>query len=302
MNIVYNTFFKKCFQYLLFILSAHFIALPVFAQDHSLLKAFPNSSLVTSDSIENVVYQIPLGVLQRDSGRAAPEKSLRVTGNLSKLLYEVSDGFDGDYVKEFFEQQFEKAGLERLFACEGRACGNSNDWANDVFDNRVLYGPSQNQFFMTYADRYAGGVNYFVSYIITRSTGRLYSYIEVIETQVASSDPQALSENLRRNRFTVLANLVFQNDELVGDAVSLTELVSMLKLNPDISLYIVAHLQGEEDFERVQARSQRRADSVAAALVAAGVDATRLEPKGVGPLAPGCSAQACANRVEAVLR
>ncbi len=302
MNNICNFLHKKYFQILLLSLAAQIFAQTGFSQEHSLLKPFPNSTLVTSTSAEDVVYQVPLGILQRIRGRAAPEKLQRVSGDVVKLLYEIPDGFDGNDVLDFFTQQFEEAGLEKLFACEGRSCGSSNDWANDVFRNRVLYGPSQNQFFMTYVDRASTGDNYFVNYIITRGNGRLYSYIELIETAGAGNSPTELSETLLRNKFIVLPDLLFEDDVLVGGEVSISDLVSVLTLNPDINLYIVAHLQATESFDRAQVRSQTRADSVAASLVEAGVDSARLTAKGVGPLSPGCAEEACRNRVEVVLR
>ncbi len=302
MNIFCKVFHKKCFQFLLLCPVALLFAQLGFSQEQSLVKPFPNSTLVTSTFAEDIVYQVPLGILQRIRGRAAPEKQQRVNGDVTKLLYEVSDEFDGADVLAFFEQQFQEAGLEKLFACEGRSCGSSNDWANDVFGNRVLYGPSQNQFFMAYIDRSLAGDNYFVSYIITRGNGRLYAYIELIETAGAEGGPTELSEALLRNRFIVLSNLSFQDDELVSDEGSISELVSVLKLNPDIDLYIVAHLQATDEFDLTQIRSQKRADSVATSLIEAGIEPARLIAKGVGPLSPGCAEEACQNRVEVVLR
>jgi outer membrane protein OmpA-like peptidoglycan-associated protein len=301
MIICRHAFCKNYFHALLIVFAGLFLAHPSIAQNEQLLKPFPNSTLVTSTTTASAVYQVPLGILQRQGNRAAPEKSVRVNGSVTKLLYEISDSFNGAYIRDFFQQQFESAGFERLFACEGRSCGSSNDWANDVFGNRVLYGPAENQFFMTYLDRSSGRDNYVVSYIITRGNGRLYAYMELVETAGGSSDINTLSESLLRNKFTVLANVRFADDELTSEAGSLLELVSVLKLNPELELYIVAHLAGSGSLERLQARSQKRADSVATALIAAGIDPARLVTKGVGPLAPGCNGDACRNRVEVVL-
>ena len=298
----YKVFYKRCVLVFLFMISAPALAQSG-DQDQAFLKPFPNSTLVSSNFAENVVYQVPLGILQRQGGRASPEKSVRVNGALTKLLYEVSSGFDGNDVQAFLKQQFEESGLEPLFACEGRSCGSSNDWANDVFDNRVLYGPAQNQFYMAYAKRSASGDHYFVSYVITRGNGRLYSYIELLETSTTGTDVAGLSESLLRNKFVVLSQLSFAGDAIaLDDGRAISDLVSILGLNPDLGLYIVAHLNGPESFDRLQARSQARADSIVAALVAAGIDSARLEAKGVGPLAPRCNGDVCRNRVEAVVR
>lgn len=302
MILMFRTFPKFHLLVLLLLGSAPVLAQLTVGENQSLLKPFPNSTLVSSESLANVVYQVPLGTLQRNGGRAAPEKSLRVNGALNKLLYEVAPSFSGRDVQVFLKQQFAQAGLEALFACEGRSCGSSNDWANDVFSNRVLYGPAQNQFFMAYVDRSSKSANFVVSYIITRGNGRLYSYIELLESNATAPDASGLSESLLRNGFTVLSNLTFEADELTSSSGSLPDLVSALKLNPELGLYIVAHLHGAADFQTIQARAQKRADSVVATLIDAGVDAARVTAKGIGPLAPRCVEDACRNRVEAVLR
>jgi hypothetical protein len=302
MTLIFKDFHKPCLLVFLLLVSAPVLAQPAAGDNQSLLTPFPNSTLVSSESLPNVVYQVPLDILRRTGGRTAPEKSLRVNGSLNKLLYEVTPNFSGGDVQAFLKQQFSEAGFEPLFACEGRSCGSSNDWANDVFSNRVLYGPAQNQFFMAYVDRSSTRPNFVVSYIITRGNGRLYSYIELLESNAAAGNASGLSESLLRNGFTVLSNLTFEEDELAPGSGSLPDLVSVLKLNPELDLYIVSHLHGAADFDAIQARAQKRADSVVAALIEAGVDAARVTAKGIGPLAPRCGEDACRNRVEAVLR
>ncbi len=267
----------------------------------TLIEPFSNSTLISSDTLSDHVYQVPLGILQRSSGRASPEKSLRVTGKLSKLLYEIPSGFSGDEIENYFIQQFDRAGFDELFSCDGRACGSSNDWANDVFGNRVLYGPSQNQYLMVYADNSRHPVNYFVCYIITRGNGRLYGYLEILEPLEQSEDAVSMIARLIANGFVSIPGLEFENDELLESDDSLSKLNSLLTLNPDIALYIVAHIQGSEDFNTLQERSLQRANSVVSALLESGIEESRLSAKGVGPLAPSCGSETCQNRVEAVL-
>ena len=266
------------------------------------IKPFPNSSLQDSEMLTNTVYQVPLGILQRSSGRAAPEESTRVTGQLYKFLYEVDQGFYGQEAKDYLQEQFELAGFAQEFACQGRACGSSNDWANDVFGNRLLYGPSQNQFFMTYHGRSAADDFYVMAYIITRGNRKVYTYLEVIETSVGSDSQRGLDDTLTLTGFAVLENLLFDEDTLRPDQASIKELVSVLSENPSFMVYIVAHLNDEESLAQLESRSQRRAESIIANLIESGIAQSRLLARGVGPLSPGCSEEVCRNRVEVILR
>lgn len=40
-------------------------------------------------------------------------------------------------------------GYEEIFSCQGAACGNSQHWANNVFNESVLYGLSRYQHYST---------------------------------------------------------------------------------------------------------------------------------------------------------
>ncbi len=64
----------------------------------------------------------------------------------------------------------------------------------------------------------------------------------------------------------------------------------LLQAHPGMKVYIVGHTDDQGALGYNLDLSQRRADAVAQALVQGfGIDAKRLTPKGVGPLAPVAS-------------
>ena len=274
--------------------------------DHALFSGFPESEISEFETAGNVNYRVVLGSLQSTRGQVAPEASERVRGNLTRILYEVSGGFTGQDVYDFLVEQMELRGYRELFSCTGRACGSSEYWANDIFGNRILYGPVRNQFYLAMGSEPPG--QFFVSaYVITRINRQLLAYLEIIELEgnavnPVEAGPAFLLEQLRETGGVVVPGLAFgAGDRLVADA-DLDAVAELLRLDPEMRLFIVAHLQGEGDLEQLLARSEARARAVRQSLLERGIEAERLAARGLGPLAPLCAAADCAERVELVLQ
>lgn len=272
-----------------------------------LVQPFPNSTVVSSSFDQQVVHEVALGILQRESGVASPENSQLVNGNLGKTLYQIPKEFSGEGVFEFFTAQFAEKNYQPLFDCQGRACGSSNDWANDIFGNRLLYGPVQNQFYAAFQQSASNPFSPFISvYVITRGNRRLYAYIEVVEPIRNSLSDEidnapSFSEELVTSGFATLGEIRFVDDRIV-DVSQLEILRNALIANPELQLYVVSHLAGEGGLKRLQERSLQRAQAIVGNLVAAGVDAGRLSAHGLGPLAPSCAEESCLSRIDIVRR
>ena len=273
--------------------------------DHALFSGFPDAGIGEFETLDNVNYRVVLGSLQSSRGQVAPEASERVRGNLTRILYEVSSGFTGQDVYDFFLEQMRARGYRELFTCAGRACGSSEYWANDIFGNRILYGPVRNQFYLAMGSEPAG--QFFVSaYVITRINRQLLAYLEIIELEGAAANPAEappsfMLEQLREIGGVIVPGLTFGAGDRLAVGAELDAVVELLRLDPEMRLLIVAHLQGEGGLEQLLVRSEARARAVRQALLEQGIDAERLAARGLGPLAPLCAAQDCAQRVELVL-
>ena len=273
--------------------------------DHPLLAGFPESRVVDYNFERDVNYRLVLGNLRRVGGRVVPEEAQRMRGNLTRLTYEISDGYSGNDVYRFFREQAESRGYSELFSCTGRACGNSNHWANEVFDNRSLYGPERNQFYLALGlGRSEQPASYAAVYIITRANRRLLAHVEILEdsTREIPQTVRVAGAQLQTSGALQIPELEFdRSDRLVADA-GLDQIARLLEENEALRVYVVAHLQGQDSLERLLERSQARAEEVRSALIARGIDEQRLIARGVGPLSPLCSTDNCAERIELVLQ
>jgi len=293
--------------------------------DHSLIAGFSESEIIERELQRDINYRIVLGALERIRGEVIPEDSERLRGDVTKITYEVSQEFTGQDVYEFFQEQLTAKNYELLYSCEGRECGSSNYWANDIFRNRILYGPERNQYFMAFrANPGLESDPYFSLYIITRVNRKIYAHIEIVEPagtqeaeqiaavveadepppqeQVASAADSNLLQRLRQRGSVILPSLSFQSNDRLSASVDVQPLVNMLNSDPSLTVYVVAHLQQDgQSLQELTRRSTTRANSLRQALRAAGIETQRLEAAGVGPLAPYCDAESCANRVEFVV-
>ncbi len=234
-----------------------------------------------------------------------PEQAERLRGNLTRITYEIPQGFSGADVIDFYRAQADERGYTSLFSCNGRGCGNSNYWANDVFDNRLLYGPERNQYYMALqADGADNRTSYLAVYVITRATRRLYVHLEVLESSQESATPtlELSLENLLEYRSLRLYSLEFDDSDRLIDQGGVGAVLQLLQQNPSLSVYVVAHMGGTGDLDELLRRSRQRAEQLRELLIQQGIDGDRIVARGVGPLAPLCSEGDCGARVELVLQ
>ena len=294
--------------------------------DHTLIAGFADSEIIDRELQRDINYRIILGALERVRGEVIPEDSKRLRGDVTKITYEVSQEFTGGDVYAFYQEQLTAKNHEVLYSCGGRECGSSNYWANDIFRNRILYGPERNQHFIAFrANPALEESPYFSVYIITRVNRKIYAYVEIVEpagteeseqiaVTVETEKPQITEQlsdvagsnflqRLQEQGSVILPPISFQsNDRLAGPA-DVEPLVSALNSDQALSVYVVAHLKKDgRSLQELMQRSLVRASSLRQALIEAGIEARRIEAAGVGPLAPSCANGDCEERIEIVLR
>lgn len=282
--------------------------MPSAVEDHPVLDRFPDAEIVEAQFRENINHTLVLGSLQRSREQVIPEASERIRGNVTQLLYEIPQDYSGADVYEFYRQQMEEKSYTELFNCVGRACGSSNYWANDIFRNRILYGPERNQYYMAMRTNFGIENEPAMSiYIITRTNRRIYAYVEIIETggglpPINAIEPDDVLSILQQDGSAVLPGIEFTAaDELTGDS-DLSYLIEILNSDDSLRIYLVGHLQGSQPLAQLMQRSLQRAINLRQELVNRGVDGDRIVAQGVGPLAPACAIDDCAVRMEMVLQ
>ncbi len=162
---------------LFWLLSGSVSAEPYGAADYPDIKRFPYSDIVQYSNAAESDYRFILGGLEKVNGVLRPEKEERVEGQLTQITYQIPENHLASEAFDFYLDQIKALGAEVLFECQGRACGSSNHWANDIFGYFRLYGPDVGQ---SYAAARADK-RYFSLYSITRGNKRVFTRLEVVE-------------------------------------------------------------------------------------------------------------------------
>ena len=114
---------------------------------------------------------------------AAPE---RLSGELLSRTWQVLDGFTSEEVLAELEAALTGAGAKALFACDGRGCGSGAQWANRVFNQRLLYGREDRQHYRVYVvpgedgGEAAGVSQRVLVFAAARSSERQYLHVEIL--------------------------------------------------------------------------------------------------------------------------
>lgn len=220
--------------------------------------------------------------LRRGAGEHA---LLRFDAALESAIYRIPDGVPVAEVAAHF-LGLPEGGI--IYRCGGRDCGRSNEWANDIFGEAILYGPDGNQQYLAW--EWQGR---FVSvYIIERGNKRIYANVQVLEPaedSVVRTDG-LIARRLEAQGWTVIDGIVPDTDGQLPPAAAqaLAGLAPALAEFTGAQLYLVCHLYDPaRAAEELRGAAERCARSGIEFLATAGLPAgIRILPFGAGSMAP----------------
>lgn len=221
----------------------------------------------TAQTVRN--YRFPLGAVVKINRDVRIDKEQQLSGQLTRTTWEMPKSFDPNELLQRLRDQVISQKGEILFECEGRDCGTSNIWANDLFNNADLYGRDDYQrYFAAELDD-----QYLAAYAVRRGNRRVYLHLDQI-TEAEQTVPW-------------LELLVDRGWVKLPDAEepTLKLLADHLQKNSS-PIRLVGHQQGIDQGIAEQ-ESKRLAERVATYLVdRAGVRPDQFEVHGLGALAP----------------
>jgi hypothetical protein len=144
------------------------------------IQEYPHAIQIAFSQSEVVDHEIGLGAIQKVRGEWRFKHSERVSGTLLSYTWQIVDGFtSAEVMSEMLDQLVESDDALQLFVCNGRACGPGVQWANRVFNERVLYGRDDLQQYRAYGIK--GDPPYrLVAFSASRTTDRQYLRVELL--------------------------------------------------------------------------------------------------------------------------
>lgn len=212
--------------------------------------------------------------------------------------------------------QVRAAGYEVIFECEARGCGGFDfrfgtdvmpepDMHVDLGDFRFLSAVRGDEAVSILTSRSASTAYVQITRVTEAPAQPPQPATELdLPDEIAAAEPApvpattealGLSEALNQAGRAVLEDLVFDSGSAAlaeGDYASLAAVAAWLQANPDGTIALVGHTDASGSLAANIALSERRAEAVAEALIAAhDVDPARVVAKGVGFLAPRATNQ-----------
>lgn len=287
------------------------------SSDHPLVSRYTGASIIGYDTREFDEYLLLTGAV---SGQG-PSASEQLEGTVTEISYHVPEARSTLEVLRNYEQELTAAGFEIVFTCVNEECGG-RAFNHAVIEYRSGFAEnySDQRFIAARRSRAEGDLA--VSLYVVRNTSeggaranQIFYRLDVIEgtpmdVGMVDVDAATMAREISETGSVSIYGIHFDTDrtDLKPESqATMAEIKKLLDADTGLELYVVGHTDnvGARDYN--MDLSRRRAGAVVAALVALGVDAARLDPDGVGPLAPvasneGDQGRALNRRVELVRR
>jgi len=277
------------------------------AKDYPGIKRFDGASIVAYSTQTFTRYTLPLGPADEVDAGDKPvfAASKEVSGALTRLSYTVPAGISSDDVFENYQNELALKGYLVLFKADGDAIGKRQGDMFAGIGTQLFDYSSEAAHFLT-AELAKDGAKVDIALYVTEFEDGYTPGIEVEKGQVIVQLDVIASGTLQDKMVTVSAaeigkgltaqghialyGIVFdfaKSDLKPESKPALDQVAQFLKDDPAMNLHVVGHTDNVGGVETNMTLSRARAASVVAALVKQyGVSAGRLNPAGVGPLAP----------------
>lgn len=285
-------------------------AKPEPASDHPLVPRFPGAEITAYDTQRSKEYLLPTGPMT--GGTTGP--SMKLKGKLMSVTYSAPVGTPTADILRHYEKVFKDAEFQLFFTASGEELAPHTLWAETYYPDTEKYflqGDTRNQGFIS-ARRDAPDGDMCVAVYVTQGW-YTYPVVQLDIVMLPSGKSQKAAANrflkdLRDNGRSVVYDITFDGTQLQKDAEKpLNELVSLLKENRKVKLFVACHTDDSKPYNEMQDIARRRAETVKRYLVNAGVDEARLQEAGVGPACPvvphwDMSAGRKNNRIEFIVQ
>ncbi|WP_396586826.1 DUF4892 domain-containing protein [Bermanella sp. R86510] len=234
-------------------------------------------------------HWIVLGALKRISGSLQAENEVRLDARVSQTLWRLPSGVSVEAGFSGIVSQL-NADNVTLYECDARGCGMSNDYANQVFSEPMLYGRDNDQLYWV---GYNPEVNFgrvWVVYANQRTNKGVYAVIEKIDLNEGESE--ALKPYLKQGQYRTLFAKHYLKIETLGKAQArlsddnIEWLNGLLRDHPVKRFALVVHRYDGGDQQSLLDKTEQEANALRSQLAEAGGFVKNVYTHGAGAMMP----------------
>ena len=295
------------------------------SKDHALVSRYAGSSIVWYDLREYDEFTLLLGPVVEDGSypnRRRLSESRALEGKVTKISYHLPGDRSTLEVLRNYERELTAAGFDLLFSCSNPDCGGRVfNYAALVYAGGFAGNHRDHRYLAARRATPEGDVH--LSLYVVRNTsegGRSHNQInyqltvvesEPMDVDMVTVDAATMALEIAETGSVSLYGVYFDTDKSEvkpESSAALEQIAKLLEADGALRLFVVGHTDNVGALDYNMDLSSRRAAAVVEAMVTGyGVDAARLTPRGVGPLAPVAangaeSGRALNRRVELVAR
>lgn len=261
---------------------------------------FPQSTLESTTAIESPGHLVLFSPVREVNNQIRSETMARLPVTGEGRLYEIARDSGRDKAREHYLRLLQDRGAQILFDCAGISCGRSNVWANQIFDQRVLYGRDATQDYLVAGTTASDGSRWLtLIYTVTRGNLREYVWIEHLAVAPGARIPGLGSVDSRIRGPVIVpwtGGITYRFDWSATDRRKISD------WSEDEGALVVlsgfSALGAEESFEDAMARASEATKSLSEVLSKTGVSAEQQKLIIVGPSVPLADPDRQGDRVE----
>lgn len=142
-----------------------------------IIEPLPRAEVARERVQADTEHTVVIGNIRRINNQVRAEREVLVEGELLRISWLIPEGHTAKEAMAHAVKQLQEHPHTTLFFCEGRECGSSSLWANQVLGYSRLYGPEENQSYL--ALRLDDEPQRFISlYAITRGNRQVYLHLD----------------------------------------------------------------------------------------------------------------------------
>ena len=293
-------------------------------EQQALVSPFKGSTLIGSYNTQFTGLIMLVNPLDSKKNPATMVKE----GELNSNIYKSPENVSTYELYKSYLGLFTGADFDILLDCKVPDCNVKNitngtyGYPNYVFINRTYEGEISSsekgyltgwtEYYLSVKKTTADGTYYIM--ILISSQRNLYSIdvlkVDEMDEESVNLSPELLKEKIKSEGKAVLEGIFFETGKAIimeESNPALAQIAIYLNENPEFYYYVVGHTDDTGNFEENLSLSEKRANAVIEALKAIGVNVSRLNGHGVGPLSPSATNQteigkSKNRRVELVLK
>lgn len=281
------------------------LALPclVLAAPGDIPAAFPQSTLETTVNIESSGHLVLFSAVREVNNEIRSDSLARLPVSGEGRLYQVSRDSSRKRARDHYLRLLGERNAQILFDCSGVRCGRSNVWANQIFNQAVLYGADSNQDYLVAGTVSDDGTRWLtLVYTVTRGNLREYVWVEHLRVAPGASIP-GFGNLARRVEGPVIVpwrgGVTYSFDWQAGDRQRVTDLAR--EEGTLVALVGYSALEADESFSDAMERARRATESLSEVLSKTGVSRDQQKIIVVGPAVVFSEPDRQGDRVELVM-